>query len=101
MSTKICFFLFFTIFLFYSKPAKCQSAYNAEIKQTAISLFNSFDKMQKLPAELDFKDTARMKWNNLPVGLRARAGLNIGKMTDEQRKLLHRVLSASLSSQGY
>jgi hypothetical protein len=50
---------------------------------------------------LDFNDTARTKWNNLPVGLRARAGISIGNMTEEQRRLLHRILSASLSSQGY
>ncbi len=42
-----------------------------------------------------------MKWNNLPIGMRARAGISIGNMNDDQRKLLHRILSVSLSSQGY
>ncbi|HLK27374.1 MAG TPA: DUF3500 domain-containing protein [Puia sp.] len=78
-----------------------QSDYNAEIKQSAVSFVNSLDKMQQRSALLAFNDTARIKWNNLPVGLRARAGINVGRMTDSQRHLFHRILSASLSSQGY
>lgn len=78
-----------------------QSNYNAEIKQAAVSLANSFDKIQRRSALLAFNDTARIQWNNLPVGLRARAGTSIGNMNDAQRKLVHRILSASLSSQGY
>lgn len=88
-------------FLFLSLCAKSQATYNNEIKQAAISLANSFDKIQKQAGLLSFNDTARIKWNNLPVGLRARAGVSIGNMSDEQRKLLHRILSVSLSSQGY
>jgi hypothetical protein len=81
--------------------AGAQSEYINEIKQYAISLNNSFDKIQKRNSNLDFTDTSRLKWNNLPVGLRARVGISIGNMTDDQRKLVHRILSASLSSQGY
>jgi hypothetical protein len=80
---------------------QCQTNYNDEIKQTAISFINSLDKMQQRTALLAFNDTARIKWNNLPVGLRARSGINVGSMTDSQRHLFHRILSASLSSQGY
>jgi len=81
--------------------AQSQSAYNAEIKQAAVSFVNSLDNMQKRTALLSFNDTARIKWNNLPVGIRARAGINVANMTEAQRKLFHRILSASLSSQGY
>ena len=88
-------------FLFLSFHVKSQSNYNNEIKQAAISFVNSLDKMHRQVALLDFKDTARLKWNNLPVGLRARAGISVGNMTEVQRKLFHRVLSVSLSSQGY
>ncbi len=80
---------------------KAQSDYAAEIKQYAIQLNNTFDKLQKRASNLDFTDTSRLKWNNLPVGLRARVGTSIGNMRDEQRMLVHRILSASLSSQGY
>lgn len=81
--------------------AKGQPGYATEIKQYAILLSNSFDKLQKRASMLDFTDTSRLKWNNLPVGLRARVGTSIGNMNDDQRKLVHRILSASLSSQGY
>lgn len=91
-------FLFFLLFAF---AANSQTGYNNEIKQVASSLYNSFNSMQKISGELGFNDTSRLKWNNLPVGLRARVGTSIGNMTDDQRKLVHRILSASLSSQGY
>ena len=81
--------------------AQSQPAYNEEIKQAAVSFVNTLNPLQKKTALLSFNDTARIKWNNLPVGLRARAGMSIGSMSDEQRKLLHRILSVSLSSQGY
>lgn len=91
--------LSFAVFL--TLAANGQTDYQKEIKNYSDSLYNSFDKLQKRIAAKSFGDTARIKWNNLPVGLRARTGLNIGNMTVEQRKLVHRILSASLSSQGY
>lgn len=96
---RLCLFLL--IFSFSFLIANSQASYEAEIKQASITLFNSFDKMQKMAGSLGFNDTSRLKWNNLPVGLRARAGVSIGNMTDDQRKIVHRILSASLSSQGY
>jgi len=101
MTNIVRFFPFSFIFLFNAFLSNSQSSYNKEIKQFAVSLYNSFDNLQKRSAELSFNDTARIKWNNLPVGLRARAGISIGNMTDDQRKLVHRILSSSLSSQGY
>ena len=85
----------------FTIQVNCQSTYNNEIKQAATTFINSLNPLQKKSALLAFNDTARIKWNNLPVGLRARAGLSIGDMSEEQRKMLHRILSASLSSQGY
>ena len=64
-------------------------------------MIESFNPMQKKSALLSFSDTARVQWNNLPVGLRARAGISVGNMTEEQRIFLHRILAAALSSQGY
>ncbi len=88
-------------FSFSSFKVHSQSTYNDEIKQAATSFVNTLNPVQKRSALLAFNDTARIKWNNLPIGLRARAGINIGSMSEEQRKLLHRILSVSLSSQGY
>jgi flagellar hook-associated protein FlgK len=101
MPNKFFFTFFMPCIFMLPQQARSQQNYNREVKQAAISLFNSFDNIQKRSAVLAFNDTARLKWNNLPVGLRARVGTGIGNMTVEQRKLLHRVLSVSLSSQGY
>ncbi len=81
--------------------AIAQQSYFNDIDFYADSLYHSLNKMQKMSALLPFGDTARIKWNNLPVGLRARAGLSLGNMDNDQRRLVHRILSASLSSQGY
>ena len=80
---------------------ECQSSYGDEIKAAATAFIQTLNPMQKRSALLAFNDTSRMKWNNLPVGLRARSGISVGNMTEDQRILLHRILSASLSSQGY
>ena len=73
----------------------------ASIKKSVTTFIDSLTILQKKRALVDFGDTMRTEWNNLPIGLRPRIGINIGSLTDTQRKLLHRILSASLSSQGY
>jgi hypothetical protein len=100
MINRIAFVLVI-IFLFTGNKVEAQSSYGQEIKTVADSLIKTLTPLQKRSALLSFSDTARIKWNNLPVGLRARAGVSIGDMTEQQRRLLHRILSASLSSQGY
>ena len=72
-----------------------------EISNSVKVFINSLSEDQKQIALLDLTDSARLKWNNLPVGLRPRAGIKVGSLTDAQRIQLHRILSASLSSQGY
>lgn len=94
-------FVLVPVFLLLSLFTYSQASYHNDIKQSALTLFNSFTKLQQRAGLLAFNDTARLQWNNLPVGLRARAGTSIGNMNEEQRKLLHRLLSVSLSSQGY
>ena len=89
------------IFSLHHLDTFSQPGYNHEVKLAASEFIASLNPLQKRSAVLSFGDTARMKWNNLPVGLRARAGVNIGKLSEVQRKSLHRILSASLSSQGY
>lgn len=87
--------------LLWCAGTDAQSYYQQEIKSYATELYQSFSKTQKFAALLPFADTSRIKWNNLPLGLRARAGVSIGNMTNPQRQLVHRLLSSSLSSQGY
>jgi len=90
MINRIAFVLVL-IFLFTGNKVEAQSSYGQEIKTVADSLIKTLTPLQKRSALLSFSDTARIKWNNLPVGLRARAGVSIGDMTEQQRRLLHRI----------
>jgi hypothetical protein len=92
-------FIFIAVASF--QPTFSQEKYLDEIEESCTNFLNSLSPLQKKSAMLDFSDTARVKWNNLPVGMRARAGISIGQMTEQQRSLFHRILSVSLSSQGY
>src|SRR6266536_1004645 len=49
----------------------------------------------------DLSDPARTKWSNFPAGASPRAGLSLGILSESQRVLLHDLLRASTSSQGY
>jgi hypothetical protein len=46
-------------------------------------------------------DPARTRWSNLPARARPRPGLSLDDFTERQRMLLHELLRASTSSQGY
>jgi len=90
----------FLCLVYFSLSALGQNT-EEEIRKSVTSFVDGLTTLQKKRALLNFNDTARVKWNNLPVGMRARAGLDIGSMSEEQRKTVHRILSSSLSSQGY
>ncbi len=49
----------------------------------------------------DLGDQARTRWSNFPAGASPRPGLPLGDLNDTQRMLLHDLLRASTSSQGY
>ena len=49
----------------------------------------------------DLGDGARTWWSNLPAGASPRAGISFGDLSEAQRVLLHDLLRASTSSQGY
>ncbi|HVZ55382.1 MAG TPA: DUF3500 domain-containing protein [Chitinophagaceae bacterium] len=89
------------VLLLLTLSLSAQQGFEAQIRKPALAFIQTLSPLQRRAALLDFGDTARVKWNNLPVGMRARAGISVGNMTDEQRILFHRLLSAALSSQGY
>lgn len=89
------------ILISYYSATLFSQEYEKEIRKSALTFIDSLNTLQKKRALLDFSDSARTQWNNLPVGLRPRAGINMGSLSDNQRILVHRILSASLSSQGY
>ena len=49
----------------------------------------------------DLGDAARTQWSNLPPASSPRPGASLGDLSDSQRVLLHDLLRASTSSQGY
>jgi hypothetical protein len=49
----------------------------------------------------DLGDPARTRWSNLPAASSPRPGVSIGDLSEGQRVLLHDLLRASTSSQGY
>ncbi len=46
-------------------------------------------------------DQSRTKWSNFPAGASPRAGISLADLTEPQRVLVHELLRASTSSQGY
>jgi hypothetical protein len=93
-------YLFFAMLAFIIANASAQT-YQQEIRAAAVSILDSMTDLQKKRISYRINDSARVQWNNLPIGLRARAGVSIGAMKEWQRIQLHRMLSVSLSSQGY
>ncbi|PNK61516.1 DUF3500 domain-containing protein [Psychrobacter sp. FDAARGOS_221] len=68
----------------------------------AQALINSLSDDQKASVIYDFNDdNARTYWTNAPTDSQSRNGLPIGRFSIEQRELLHNLLKASTSSQGY
>jgi hypothetical protein len=49
----------------------------------------------------ELSDPARTRWSNLPAGASPRPGVSLGDFSESQRVLLHDLLRASTSSQGY
>ena len=68
----------------------------------ANKLLQSLSDNQVKALILDFNnDQQRTYWTNAPVDSQARNGLPIGRLSIEQRVMLHQLLIASTSSQGY
>jgi hypothetical protein len=54
-----------------------------------------------LTQSADLGAAARTQWSNLPAGASPRPGVALGDLSESQRVLLHDLLRASTSSQGY
>lgn len=50
---------------------------------------------------LAFEDSLRVKWNNLPIGIVSRPGIQYGALSDSSKVAFHRLITHALSSQGY
>jgi hypothetical protein len=79
-----------------------QAAPSAETCAAAATVFlASLTTEQHANAVRPFEHEGRKKWTNLPGSRFREEGLPFGEMTEEQRKLGHRLVQCGLSSQGY
>ena len=84
----------------HSIPVASTSA--VQMNKAAKAFIQTLTPEQKAEVILPFEnDALRTSWSNAPVHSKARNGLPIGRFSLEQRHLLHELLIASTSSQGY
>jgi hypothetical protein len=71
------------------------------LRAAAGELLAALDPAQREAATYPLKADARATWSNLPIAMAPPAGILLGELDDEQRRLVHRMLQTSMSSQGY
>jgi hypothetical protein len=76
-----------------------QSAH--QMTEAAKTFISSLDAEQKKNAIFPLDDAGRTTWSNLPIIMVRPGGLLISDMNAEQRTAVHKLLRASMSSQGY
>jgi len=69
--------------------------------ESASTLIASLDAGQREKVVFSLSDDGRTVWSNLPIAMAPTPGLLMADMNDTQRKAVHDLLRASLSSQGY
>lgn len=84
---------FFPILLF------AQSA--TSIQEKTLRFIETLEDGQEDELMIEFADSVRTEWTNLPLGLAPRAGLQYGLLSEKSKIAFHQVLSSILSSQGY
>ena len=73
-----------------------------QMSQAAQQLLAALSPAQRATANAPLSDEmARTNWSNLPSMFVSRGGLRLGSLDDNQRGLVHALLRASTSSQGY
>lgn len=79
-----------------------QASSARQMKESAIDLLAvlSAEDVEKALFDLTDEET-RTTWSNLPASLVERKGVRVGDLTESQRQLLHNLIRASTSSQGY
>lgn len=72
-----------------------------QMAEAALSFITSLSDQQKQLVHFPMDTDERATWSNLPIIMVQPRGLLIKDMADEQRKAVHSLLRASMSSQGY
>jgi hypothetical protein len=71
------------------------------MKRAASALLAGLSDEQRRAVGFSLKADERVRWSNLPAANVPRVGLRIGDLEDPTRRLVHALLRASASSQGY
>lgn len=72
-----------------------------QMMDAAHSFVSSLDAAQREKALFPLHDEGRTTWSNLPIIMVRPGGLLLSEMSPVQRIVVHRLLRASMSSQGY
>jgi len=91
--------MIFILFIFQLNYSFTQTS--KEITDVTEVFLNTLTQNQFKQISLEFKDTLRTKWTNLPVGLAPRSGLRFGDLSENSKIKFHHILTTLLSSQGY
>ncbi len=96
MAKKIFFSLFFLLFTWQTWAQSAE-----KVKSATVGFIQTLEKPQQDSVFIDFSDSARTNWSNLPLGLKSRSGLKYGDLSEKSKIAFHKVLSSLFSSQGY
>lgn len=72
-----------------------------EIREVTMQFLATLNQDEMKLARLEFEDSMRTKWTNLPIGLAKRTGIRYGQLSSESKIAFHHLLTTILSSQGY
>lgn len=90
-----------TALLLGTSPINLSYANTVALREAATSLLNGLSGTQREAMSFEMKDDARATWSNLPIAMAPPAGVLLAELSDSQRRLVHEMMQASLSSQGY
>lgn len=94
----VAFCLIFSPAMAY-EPEHSQSAH--QMTEAAKTFISSLRTEQRKAAVFPLDDAGRTTWSNLPIIMVRPGGLLVSDMSPEQRIAVHKLLRASMSSQGY
>jgi hypothetical protein len=93
--------LFLTAILLITIVPSRAASHTEAIAAAAQQFLQSLDEEQRKNAMLPLDTNERATWSNLPIIMVQPAGVLVKDMTDEQRRAVHRLMRATMSSQGY
>ncbi len=107
MKSKLTGLVLATIGMLVASPGQADdslpdhAATSAQMTGAAKMFVATLDSAQHEGTVFDIEDDGRATWSNLPINMVQPNGMLVGEMSDEQRAALHKLLRASMSSQGY